>query len=644
MEKLLSICMIVKNEDDVLERCLKSVNDLADELIIVDTGSTDSTKKIAALYTDHVYDFKWVNDFSVARNESIRHATSQWVLVLDADEYINPDDIARIRLFLQEEAITPSSIYTISVVSYVGQSIHSTKLTEASIPRLFPNFQGIQYERPIHEQLINTSGETLRVTASPITVFHTGYILDVIDKKRKQQRNEKIFSELKKKTGFTPYDHFCVGNEFSVKGDLKKALYSYERAFSKTTSQHPWRFDCASKIWNIFLKLDRLSDAWELNEKFFKAYDNFPEYHCFQGIIYEQMGMYGKSKSAFEKSIQKAEQLSAKSKFWLINPLYGSSIPLNRLAHLASIEQDLNSFVYYQTKILQSNPNEYNALSQLLDVLANHESVQSVQQYIDKLYPELKQRDLHMLVSILTNIGQTELSKIYYSELNDPSLLRMEIQLKYAILHDQQQVFRALLKSIDLPIDQSSTLRCVAAGNILWGVCEKSLEIFQTAANELSIPAALYEKLIHDKEILDEWSDEQSLAIFEFASELFLLKKYELFDRVVQRAEHSALLNLLANFFFKKNQIDLSVNYYQIVLERNELTASGCENLAFLHFNNNLIDDGLVFLERAIELGPDSKQLLGYYISHSNNETKKLHYMNLLYDYFPLLRKLSIIK
>ena len=93
----LSVCMIVKDEETFLEKCLRSLDWFYDELIIVDTGSTDKTKEIAARFGAKVFDFKWVDDFSAARNFSLEKATSEWILVLDADELIeNKDDVKKL--------------------------------------------------------------------------------------------------------------------------------------------------------------------------------------------------------------------------------------------------------------------------------------------------------------------------------------------------------------------------------------------------------------------------------------------------------------------------------------------------------------------------------------------------------------------
>ena len=84
----ISLCMIVKNEEDVLARCLDFAINFADEIIIVDTGSTDRTKEIAALYTDQVYDFEWIDDFAAARNFAFSKATMEYCMWLDADDMV----------------------------------------------------------------------------------------------------------------------------------------------------------------------------------------------------------------------------------------------------------------------------------------------------------------------------------------------------------------------------------------------------------------------------------------------------------------------------------------------------------------------------------------------------------------------------
>src|SRR3989344_3396846 len=99
----ISLCMITKNEERYLEQCLNSVKDIIDEIIIVDTGSTDKTKEIAKKFNAKIIDFKWIDDFSAARNESLKHATKDWILVLDADENIGKESVAAVKKLVENK-------------------------------------------------------------------------------------------------------------------------------------------------------------------------------------------------------------------------------------------------------------------------------------------------------------------------------------------------------------------------------------------------------------------------------------------------------------------------------------------------------------------------------------------------------------
>ena len=94
----ISVCIIAKNEEKYLEGCLKRLKPYGFEIIVTDTGSDDSTKEIAARYADKVLDFEWIGDFSAARNFCAEHASNNWILAIDCDEYLNKADVSKMRI------------------------------------------------------------------------------------------------------------------------------------------------------------------------------------------------------------------------------------------------------------------------------------------------------------------------------------------------------------------------------------------------------------------------------------------------------------------------------------------------------------------------------------------------------------------
>ena len=147
----ISLCMIVKNEAAILARCLDSIADLMDEIIIVDTGSTDDTKRVASKYTDRIYDFSWTNDFSAARNYSFSLATMDYIYAPDADEVLDEENR---RKFLQlKESLLPE--IEIVQMKYRTVSDFNTVLNAKTElrPKLFKRLREFEWIDPIHETI-----------------------------------------------------------------------------------------------------------------------------------------------------------------------------------------------------------------------------------------------------------------------------------------------------------------------------------------------------------------------------------------------------------------------------------------------------------------------------------------------------------
>ncbi|MFW5632187.1 MAG: glycosyltransferase family 2 protein [Acetivibrio ethanolgignens] len=147
----ISLCMIVKNEENLLKRCLDSIHDLMDEIIIVDTGSTDRTKEIAGQYTDKIYDFTWVYDFSAARNFSFSKATMEYIYAADADEVLDEENRKKFRQL--KEAMLPE-IELVQML-YCNQLQYNTTYNydEEYRPKLYKRLREFVWEEPVHESV-----------------------------------------------------------------------------------------------------------------------------------------------------------------------------------------------------------------------------------------------------------------------------------------------------------------------------------------------------------------------------------------------------------------------------------------------------------------------------------------------------------
>ncbi|HBA68864.1 MAG TPA: glycosyl transferase family 2 [Lachnospiraceae bacterium] len=145
----ISVCMIVKNEERILGRCLSCLADLADEIIIVDTGSEDKTKKVAAEYTDKIYDFQWTDDFSAARNFAFSKATGDYIYSADADEILDEENRERFRI-LKENMLPEIEIVQ---MYYTNQLKFRTiyNFDKEYRPKLFKRVRSFTWIEPVHE-------------------------------------------------------------------------------------------------------------------------------------------------------------------------------------------------------------------------------------------------------------------------------------------------------------------------------------------------------------------------------------------------------------------------------------------------------------------------------------------------------------
>ena len=232
--------MMVKNEESFLEQCLNSVKDIVDEVIIVDTGSTDKTKEIAKKFNAKIFDFKWIDDFSAARNESIKHATKDWILVLDADETIDEQGLKDIKELVKDEGndaflfIQKNYTNDASIAGFVDEEHKNNGKSYAGwygslIARLFRNKKGYIFDGAVHE-LVEPSIESKKgkIAATNVALHHYGNADPAVAKKKME-----LYLELcKKKVNQNPNDasYYELGVLYKENSDADNALKSFKKA------------------------------------------------------------------------------------------------------------------------------------------------------------------------------------------------------------------------------------------------------------------------------------------------------------------------------------------------------------------------------------------------------------------------------
>jgi glycosyltransferase involved in cell wall biosynthesis len=267
----LSLCMIVKNEEQHLTRCLLSVKPAVDEMIVVDTGSTDSTKDIARAFGAKVFDFPWTNDFSEARNFSLSKAFGDWILVLDADEVISVLDYASIEKIVKKKVSKPAAYtlvtrnYTNEVNSkgwvandrkYLREEAGTGWFPSAKV-RLFANDKRIQFQNPVHEFVEGSLEKAgIEIKASDIPVHHYGRF----DKDKILAKGKEYFLLGKKKIDQMKDDIKAL-KELAIQASELGEYVTAVELWKRVIELNPNDSVAFLNIGYAYMKLDKYEDA-----------------------------------------------------------------------------------------------------------------------------------------------------------------------------------------------------------------------------------------------------------------------------------------------------------------------------------------------------------------------------------------------
>jgi tetratricopeptide (TPR) repeat protein len=254
----ISVCMIVRDEEECLETCLKSIRGAADEIVVVDTGSQDRSVQIAKAQGAAVYSFEWTDSYADARNEALRHATGDWILVLDADERLDEASGEAIR---RETADPRCDAYELLFRNYMSEGPNPEVIVHRNC-RLFRNQAEYRYMGRVHERILPSIVESRgRVGRLDAVVHHHGYRPDMMERHGKHERYIRL---LNLELADRPDDPFCLynlGAAYYTAGDSEKALVYLKEASGRVRPEDEFAPLTFSRLADALLRLGNADEA-----------------------------------------------------------------------------------------------------------------------------------------------------------------------------------------------------------------------------------------------------------------------------------------------------------------------------------------------------------------------------------------------
>jgi len=228
--------MIVKDEEVSLPQCLKSIKDVVDEIVVVDTGSSDRTLEVAADFGARVYHFAWCQDFSAARNEALKYVQGDWVLVLDADEVLTPEIVPKLKQAIESDRHL--------VINLVRQEIGASQSPYSLVSRLFRHHPAVYFSRPYHAmvddsvaQLLQREPEWQIGYLAEVAILHDGYQPKAIAARDKFAKAQAAMEAFLATHPTDPYVCSKLGALYVQTGKISQGIELLERGLAATQPQ-----------------------------------------------------------------------------------------------------------------------------------------------------------------------------------------------------------------------------------------------------------------------------------------------------------------------------------------------------------------------------------------------------------------------
>lgn len=360
----ISLCMIVKDEERHLNRCLSSVNGAVDEIIIVDTGSRDRSIDIAREWGARLFNFQWQNDFAVARNCSLSHATGEWILYLDADEELTPALARELPVLVQNNEVEG---YFFDIVSSLSVRAGARSLRHPNL-RLFRHRPGYQFKGAIHEQVIPSilaQNPRARFVFTDLEILHYGYCREEIEVKGKQMRNLEIIRKQLEKNPDDNFSRYNLGVALYENREYEAAMEQFALALENVDVKAGYAPSLFRNYAILGCNLKNYQDVLDVLERGMEEFKDYTDLFYLKGQTLQHMQRYDQAVEMFKKCISMGEA----PRKYLTSLGVGGFMAKHCLGQIYEVQGDYGQAVDYYKESFTENSNFAVARFSLLRVL-----------------------------------------------------------------------------------------------------------------------------------------------------------------------------------------------------------------------------------------------------------------------------------
>jgi glycosyltransferase involved in cell wall biosynthesis len=611
--------MIVKNEEVNLARCLHSVTGVVDEIIIVDTGSTDQTRQIGENAGAKVISFLWQDDFSAARNASLELATGDWILFLDADEALEPGSGEALRQVVEQE----NDGYFIKIINLIG-SEGSIEASPDLVFRIFRNRPDYRFRGAIHEQIVDVilknNVQARFQVAETVAICHYGYLSKQIIEKDKKNRNLNIIKKELENTPDNQMLRYHYGVELYRIDRFAEAAEELTKVANNTdpnTVYYPKLLRYIALAYYGDQKYEWALEAITLGLQFFP---NYADLYYYGGLIRLEQKDYAGAYECFQQALSMPEQPAYYA------PFSGSRgfrayYQMGQLAEAFGNEEEA---LRYYILSLQDNADFTMALYAIVRILDPREDPEYTRQSMEKLCDFCTADAKRLIGTVYFTEGAYGLALDYFEKLELECMDAYTTVLTAICLTQQKRIVEAIRLLDAIPPDHSqyplSRLNKILC---FWlntnrtkvrALCDDFLAMglsADTGAVVAMLRDSLYKRISAPPAIL---GPEGMALVKDIVLRALDLKDLQLAERLLARVDQQTQKENaldLARIFEHYGYLDAALRYTQLVLEVHADSADAwCQMAEILRQKSQYEEAGLCY-RRALTINPRQPQ---YYV------------------------------